>query len=108
MQIMKVLSSMPQKLHVHLKKEGREEELSFNNEEEDKYEVLSVSHTPLVVEHRVGGVDLLDLPCLALGKKSNLNSNDMADLWRQGISVNDDTDPDPGNIPYEVPHMVND
>ena len=51
--------------YVILTKEGREEDLIFNNKEEKEDDVLSYSQTLLVVEHRVGSVDFLDLPCLA-------------------------------------------
>ena len=50
-----------------LTKEGREEDFFANEEYEEEDEVLSVSLTPLVVEHRVGGVKFSDLPCLASG-----------------------------------------
>ena len=41
------------------------------------------------------------------GRNSNLSSEDMDDLWRQGIVANDNNDPDPekipvpGNIPFK-------
>ena len=53
-----------------------------------------------MVEQRVDGVEFLGLPCLASGQKSNLTSDDMADLQRQVISVDDNNDPTPENIPY--------
>ena len=74
--------------YVHLKKEGREEDFFVNEEEEEDNEVMSVSELPLLVEQRVCGVENLDLPCLASGHNSNLISEDMADLRRQGIAVN--------------------
>ena len=57
--------------------------------------MLSVLPAPLVVQHRVCGVEFSDLPCLNSGQNSNLTSNDVADLWRQGISVDDDNEPAP-------------
>ena len=45
------------------------------------------------------GVEISYLPCLASGHNSNLTSEDMADLQRQGISVNNENDPSPQNIP---------
>ena len=42
--------------YVNLTKEGREEDFFVNEEEEEEYEVMPVSQTPLVVEQRVGGV----------------------------------------------------
>ena len=66
---------------------------------------MSVFLTPLVVEQRIGSVEFSGLPCLALGRNSNLTSNYMADIQRQGISLDDDNEPDPDNIPYDVPHL---
>ena len=61
--------------------------------------MLPVSELILLVEQRVCGVEILDLPCLASGHNLNLTSEDMADLRRQGISVNNENDPFPKNIP---------
>ena len=52
---------------VLLTREGREEDFFVRNEEEEDDEVLSVSELPLLVEQRVGGVEISDLPCLASG-----------------------------------------
>ena len=52
-----------------------------------------------MVEQRVGGFEFSDLPCLALGRNLNLASNDMADIRRQGITVDDGNEPDIKNIP---------
>ena len=51
----------------------------------------------------VGGVELSDLPCLASGQNSNLTSNDMAYIRRQGISFDDDNDSAIVKILDEVP-----
>ena len=85
--------------YVHLKKEGREEDFFVSDEYEEDNEVLLVSELPLLVEHRVCGVESFDLPCLASGRNSNLSSGDMADLRRQGIAVYKNNDPIPENIP---------
>ena len=61
-------------------KEGREEDLFLNKEEEEDDEFLSVSELPLLVEQRLGGVEFLDLTCLASGKILNLTSDYMADI----------------------------
>ena len=61
--------------------------------------MLTISKLPFLVEQRVCGVEILDLPCLASGKNPNLTSDDMADLRRQGIAVNDNNNPDPKTIP---------
>ena len=56
-----------------------------------------------MVEHTVGGVEFLVLPCLALGRNSNLTSDDMDDLQRHGIYVGDNNYPAPEKISNEVP-----
>ena len=61
--------------------------------------MLPVSELPFLVEQRVCGAEISHLPCLASGHNSNLTSEDMDNLRRQGISVNDDIDPDPENMP---------
>ena len=48
--------------YVHLTKEGREEDFCVSDEKE--YEDLPVSELTLLVEQRVCGVKLSDLPCL--------------------------------------------
>ena len=55
-----------------------------------------------MVEQRIGGAEFLDLPCLASGNVLNLASDDMADLWRRDITVDDDNEPVPDNMSYEV------
>ena len=60
-----------------------------------------------MVEHRVCGVDFLDLPCLVSRINLNLASNYMLDLRYQGISVDYENDPYPYNIKNEVPQPVN-
>ena len=52
--------------------------------------MLLVSPTTLVVEQRVGDVELSDLSCLSFGRNLSLTSDDMSDLQRQGIAVDDD------------------
>ena len=42
--------------------------------------MLSVLELHFLVEQRVSGVEILDLPCLASGHNSNLTSEDIADL----------------------------
>ena len=61
-----------------------------------------------MVEYRVGGVDFSNLLCLDSGRNLNLTSNDMSDLRRQCIAVDDDNEPYPEKISYEVPQTVND
>ena len=62
---------------------------------------MSVFLTPLVVEQRIGSVEFSGLPCLALGRNSNLTSNYMADIQRQGISLDDDNEPKVISSPYQ-------
>ena len=85
--------------YVHLTKEGREEAFFVGEEEKEDDDVLPVSELPLLVEQRVGGAEILDLPCLASGRNLKLTSDDMADLQRQGIAIDDNNDPAPENIP---------
>ena len=68
--------------------------------------MLSVYQKYLVVEHGVDGVEFSDLPYLASGRNSNLTSDDMVDLWHQGITVDDVNDTSPENITYEVTQTV--
>ena len=65
--------------------------------------MLSVSELPLLVEQRVSGGEFSDVLCLDSGMNLDLASDDMTDLWRQGIAVNDDNYPVPENITDEVP-----
>ena len=63
-----------------------------------------IKFLPLLVEQRVGGVEIWDLPCLASERNSNLTSDDMADIRSQGIDVNVDNCLSPRK-PDEVPQM---
>ena len=64
--------------------------------------MLTLSELPLLVEERVCGFEISDLPCLASGHNSSLTSEDMADIRCQGIAVDDDEDPSPENIPVPI------
>ena len=59
-----------------------EEDFFVNYEEEEDDKVLPVSELPLLVEQRVGGVQISYLPCSTTNHSSNLTSEDMADIWR--------------------------
>ena len=61
--------------------------------------MLSVLELPLFIEERVCGVEISDLLCLASGNNSNLTSEDMGNLLRNGIAADGDNDPAPQNIP---------
>ena len=64
--------------------------------------MLSVPELTLLVERRVGGVEFLDLSCVASGMNLNLTSDDMAGIKRQGISADDKNYYSPENIPYQA------
>ena len=53
----------------------------------------------MLLEQRVRGVEMSDLTCLDAGRNLNLTSDDMADLWRQGIAAGDGNDPAPNPTP---------
>ena len=59
---------------------------------------MPVPELLLLLEQKVCGVEISGLPCLASGHNSNLASEDMADIRRQGIAVDDDNEPDTKNI----------
>ena len=45
------------------------------------------------------GAEANDAPTLLSVRTSNLRSEDMVELLRQGISIDDDNDPAPENVP---------
>ena len=51
------------------------------------------------------GVEFSNLPCLASWRNLNFTSDDMADIWHQGIDVNDNNNPSPENILEEFPQL---
>ena len=61
--------------------------------------MLPITELHFLVEHRVCGVEISDLPCLTTGHNSNLTPKGMADILRQGTAVDDENDPAPKNIP---------
>ena len=62
--------------------------------------MMQVSELPLLLEQRVCGVEISDLPCLASGHNSKLTSEDMAYLRRQIIAVENDNNPAPEKIMF--------
>ena len=56
----------------------------------------------MLAEQRVCGVEISDLSCLVSGHNPNLTSEDMADIQKQGIAVDDNNNPDPENISIPV------
>ena len=95
------------RLYVHLTKEGKEEDFFVTSAEKEDDEFLPVLELPLLVEQRVCAVEILNLPCLASGHNLNLTSEEMADLWRQGIAVDDNNGPAPENIPTPKNKFLN-
>ena len=69
--------------------------------------MVPVSHTYLVIYHRVGGVYTSHLPSLASVNNSNIAADNMAYLSSQGITFNDENEPAPENIPDPFPHQLN-
>ena len=47
------------------------------------------------------GAEAKDAPILLWGRTSKLRSEDMVELRRQGIAIDDDNDPEPENAPIE-------
>ena len=67
--------------------------------------MLPVSELPFLVNQRVCGVEISDLPYLASGHNFNLTYEEMSVIRHQGIAVDDDSKPDPGKItvPQNIP-----
>ena len=51
--------------------------------------------------NRTDGAEANDAPNLLSGRTSNLRLEDMAELFRQGIAIDDDRNPAPDNIPRQ-------
>ena len=51
--------------------------------------------------NRADGAEANDAPTILSGRTSNLRSEDMVELRRQGISIDDDNDPAPENVPRQ-------
>ena len=68
--------------------------------------MLPVSESPLLVEKRVCGSEILDLPCLASGHNLILIYEDMGDIRSQGIAVDNDneTSPQKNPVPEKFPY----
>ena len=60
---------------------------------------MPVSELHLLVEQRVCGVEISNLPFLASGNNLNLTSEDMEDLRCQCIDIDNNNDPSPKIIP---------
>ena len=64
---------------------------------------MPVSELHLLVEQRVCGVEISDLPCLSSGHNSNLTSEDMNVIRHQGIDANGNPYPQKKHIPGNTP-----
>jgi hypothetical protein len=82
--------------YLHITEEGPEDGLF--DQEEEVAPVPRCRATREEVQARVGGVDSVDIP-IPVPRNSNLSADDLADLRRQGIAVDDDNDPAPENVP---------
>ena len=51
--------------------------------------------------NRADGVEANDAPILLSGRTSNIRSEDMVELRRQGIDIDDDNNPAPDNVPRQ-------
>ena len=80
--------------------------------EEDSLFVLAESVIPTDSAGAIGpltfdqtncahGAEANNAPTLLSGRKSNLRLEDMVELFRQGISINNDNDPAPDNVPRQ-------
>ena len=78
--------------------------------EEDSLFVLAESVIPTVSAGAIGpltfdqtnradGAEANDAPILLSGRTSNIRLEDMVEHLRQGISIDDDNDPAPENVP---------
>ena len=53
----------------------------------------------------MGGVEISYLPYLASGKNPNFAFGDIYHLRHQGSFANDENNPEPKNIPDEIPQL---
>ena len=88
------------KRYIHVTQEGEEVSLSLLEE----YFIPAVSSGaigPLTFDqtNRADGAEGNDAPILLSVRTSNLRSEDMVELCRQGISIDGDNNPAPENVP---------
>ena len=88
------------KRYIHVTQEGEEDSL-FVLAEAIIPTVSAGSIVPLTFDqtNRDDGAEAKDAPILLSGRTSNLRSEDMVELCRQGTSINNDNDPAPKNVP---------
>ena len=90
------------KRYIHVTQDGEEDSL-FVLEETGIPAVSAGAISPLTFDqtNRADGSEANDAPILLSGRTSNLRSEDMVELRRQGISIDDDNDPAPENVPRQ-------
>ena len=90
------------KRYIHVTQEVEEDSL-FVLAEAAIPTVSAVAIGPLTFDqtNRADGAEANDAPILISGRTSNLRSEDMVELRRQGIAIDDDNDPAPENIPRQ-------
>ena len=90
------------KRYIHVTQEGEEDSL-FVLAEAVIPSVSAGAIGPLTFDqtNRADGAEANDAPTLLSGRTSNLRSEDMVELCRQGISIDDGRDPAPENVPRQ-------
>ena len=88
------------KRYINVTKEGEEDSL-FVLVESVIPTVSAVSINPLTFDqtNRADGAEANNAPILLSGRTSNISSEDMVELRRQGIAMDDDNNPAPENFP---------
>ena len=90
------------KRYIHVTQEGEEDSL-FVLVESVIPAVSAGAIGPLTFDqtNRADGAEANYAPILLSGRTSNIRSEDMVDLRRQGISINDVNDPEPEHVPRQ-------
>ena len=90
------------KRYIHATEEG-EEDILFVLADSVIPAVRSGGIGPLAVDenNHADGAEANNAPILLSGRTSNISSEDMVELFRQGIDINDDNDPAPDNVPRQ-------
>ena len=94
--------SYASKIYIHLTQEVEEDSL-FVLAEAVIPAVSAGAIVPLTFDqtNRADGAEAINAPILLSGRTSNLRSEDMVDICRQGIAIEDDKDPAPDNVPLQ-------
>ena len=107
MQTIKLFGSMPQGDEWILQRGKKKIYIFQIRRRKRRHSGVTLYQTNLVVNHRVGGVEVSDLLDLVSGSNSKLTAKIMADLRYQGIAVNDKTNPVRESIPYKLTQQLN-